>query len=338
MLHTLKYLSFSVLFLFLSCGNDKPQPKFLQGEAFGTTYNIQFYSNKNIDFQKGLDSIISVVNHSVSTYIPESDISKVNRGDSTVVVDSIFKEVFEISKDVNKKTNGYFDPTVGVLRNAYGFGDVKPLKNIDSTTLDSLMKYVGFHKVKINADGTVSKEHPEIYFDFNAVAKGFGIDLLGRYLESKGVTDYLIELGGEILTKGENLAKNQKWKAGIENVDSELEDRSIEAIVALKNIGMASSGNYRKFRIDSATGKRYVHTLNPLTGSAEKSDVTSATVLAPTCGLADAYATSFMALGLEKSKEVLKNLPKIEAYLTFNDSLNNHQVFMTDGFKKQLAN
>ncbi|MEM0518504.1 FAD:protein FMN transferase [Aequorivita flava] len=338
MRHTLKFLFLSVLFLLFACGNSNPEPVFLQGEAFGTTYNIQLYTYQNEVLQKGLDSVIARVNHSVSTYIPQSDISKVNAGDTTVVVDSIFLEVFKISKEVNKKTNGYFDPTVGVLRNAYGFGDVKPLKNIDTTTLDSLMKYVGFHKVKINADGTVSKEHQEIYFDFNAVAKGFGIDLLGRYLESKGVTDYLIELGGEILTKGENLAKNKKWAAGIETVDSELEDRSIEAIVALKNIGMASSGNYRKFRIDSVTGKKYVHTLNPLTGSAEMSDVTSATVLAPTCALADAYATSFMALGLNKSEELLKKLPNIEAYLTYTDSLNRHQVFMTRGFKRHLVN
>lgn len=327
-----------LLLLFIFCEKKEPQPIFLQGDAFGTIYNIQFYSEKDIDFKKGLDSVIDAVNHSVSTYIPESDISKVNNGDSTIVVDSIFREVFEISSEVNKKTNGYFDPTIGVLRNAYGFGDVKPLKKMDSTTLDSLMKYVGFHKVKINNDGTISKEYPQIYFDFNAVAKGFGIDCLGRYLESKGVKNYLIELGGEILTKGENIEKNQEWVVGIESVDSELDDRTFEATVMLKNVGMASSGNYRKFRIDSLTGKKYVHTLNPLTGSAEMSDVTSSTVIAPTCGVADAYATSFMALGLEKSKELLKNLPNVEAYLTFNDSLNNHQVFMTEGFKKRLGN
>ena len=327
-----------VLLLFVFCEKKEPQPIFLQDDAFGTTYNIQFYSERDIDFKKGLDSVIDAVNHSVSTYIPDSDISKVNQGDSTLVVDSIFQEVFEISEEVNKKTNGYFDPTIGVLRNAYGFGDVKPLKEIDSITLDSLMEYVGFHKVNINPDGTVSKEYPQIYFDFNAVAKGYGIDCLGRYLESKGVNDYLIELGGEILTKGENLEKKQKWVVGIEAVDSELEDRSYETTVTLKNEGMASSGNYRKFRIDSLTGKKYVHTLNPLTGSAEMSDVTSSTVIAPTCAVADAYATAFMALGMEKSRQVLKSLPNVEAYLTFNDSLNNHQVFMTEGFKRRLGN
>ena len=328
----------SVFLLLTFCGKHETAPLLLQGEAFGTVYHIQLYSEKNIDFKMGVDSVISAVNQSVSTYIPESDISRINKGDSTVVIDSIFKEVFEISEEVNKKTNGYFDPTIGVLRNAYGFGDVKPLKNIDSTTLDSLMEYVGFQKVKINSDGTISKEKPQIYFDFNAVAKGFGVDCLGRYLESKGVENYLIEVGGEILAKGENVGKKQDWIVGIETVDSPLEDRTYEATVKLKNVGMASSGNYRKFRIDSATGKKYVHTLNPLTGSAEQGDVTSATVIAPTCGVADAYATSFMALGLEKSKELLKNLPNIEAYLTFNDSLHNHQVFMTDGFKRRLGN
>ncbi len=331
-----KLIFIPLLLLFIFCEKKEATHRFLQGEAFGTTYNIQFYSENDIDFKKGLDSVIDAVNHSVSTYIPDSDISKVNKGDSTVVVDSIFREVFEISAEVNKKTNGYFDPTIGVLRNAYGFGDVKPLKEIDSTTLDSLMKYVGFHKVKIKSDGTILKEYPQIYFDFNAVAKGFGIDCLGRYLESKGVTDYLIELGGEILAKGENIQKGQEWVVGIEAVDSELENRSFEATVKLKNVGMASSGNYRKFRIDSLTGKKYVHTLNPLTGSAEMSDVTSSTVIAPTCGVADAYATSFMALGLEKSKELLKSLPNVEAYLTYTDSLNQHRVFVTDGFKKLM--
>lgn len=332
----MKYLSLLFIFLFVSCGSKEPKPIFLQGEAFGTTYHIQLYSKENVSFQKGLDSVITAVNHSVSTYIPDSDISKVNNGDSNLVVDAIFKEVFEVSAEVNKATKGYFDPTIGVLRNAYGFGDVKPLKNIDSTTLDSLMSFVGFHKVKINADGTVSKEQPEIYFDFNAVAKGFGIDCIGRYLESEGINDYLIELGGEILAKGQNVEKKQDWVVGVETVESELTDRSYEATLYLKNIAMASSGNYRKFRVDSITGKKYVHTLNPLTGSAEQSDVTSSTVLATTCAEADAYATSFMALGLEKSKELLKDLPMVEAYLTYTDSLNNHQVFITEGFKRAM--
>ena len=327
-----KLLLLLALVFLNSCTKETSSLNYLEGGAFGTTYHIQFFNGDKQTIKKGIDSVVSAINKSVSTYVPESDISRINRGDTTVVVDFFFREAFEISKEVNLKTNGYFDPTIGVLRNAYGFGDTAPLKNIDSKTLDSLMKYVGFHKVKINDDGTVFKESPQIYFDFNAVAKGSAIDNIGRYIESKGIENYLIELGGEILAKGTNIEKNSDWIVGIETPESELEDRSYEATVRLKNVGLAASGNYRKFRMDSLTGKKYVHTINPLTGSAEMSDVTSATVIAPTCGEADAYATAFMALGIEKSKVVLKNSPNIEAYLTFNDSINDHQVF-----KRRLA-
>ncbi len=333
-----KLLTLAVFITLFSCSKNSSTAKMLQGEAFGTTYNIKYFSDDGFEAKNGLDSVIAVVNKSVNTYIPDSDISKINIGDSTIIVDEIFKEVFKLSEKVYKHSNGYFDPTIGVLRNAYGFGDTEPIKNLDKNTIDSLMQFVGFHKVKLNEDGTISKENKNIYFDFNAVAKGYGIDCLGRFLESKGVQNYLIELGGELRGKGKNIEKDSDWLVGIESAESKLEDRSYEATVKLENRGMASSGNYRKFRIDSLTGKNYVHTLNPLNGSAEKSDVTSATVLAETCAIADAYATAFMALGLEKSKTILKNLKDVEAYLTFNDSLNNHQVYITDGFKKYMPN
>jgi len=320
----------------ISCGNNTPSKSILQGEAFGTTYAIQLYSTEKINLENGIDSVIYAVNKSVSTYQPNSDISKINQGDTTIVVDAIFKDVYRVSEKVYTNSQGFFDPTIGVLRNAYGFGDVKPLKKIDSITLDSLMKYVGFKKVRINADGTISKKFPEIYFDFNAVAKGYGIDCIGNYLEANGITNYLIELGGEILTKGKNLDKNKSWVVGIESIDSPLEDRSYSTKVSLENEAMAASGNYRKFRLDSLTGKKYVHTLNPLTGSAIKSDITSATVIAATCALADAYATAFMAMGLEKSKNTLTKLKEIEAYLTYNDVNNKPQYFISEGFKVKL--
>jgi len=329
---------FCTLIFLISCGNKTLQKNVVQGEAFGTTYTIQTYSKEFIGLEKGIDSVICQVNKSVSIYLPKSDISKINKGDTTIIVDKIFEDNFRISEEIHKNTKGYFDPTIGVLRNAYGFGDTKPLQKIDSITLDSLLNYVGFDKVTLTSDHKIKKQHPAIYFDFNAVAKGYGIDRIGDYLSSKGIENYLIELGGEILTKGKNLDKNKNWVVGIENVDSKLEDRSYSSTVSLHNEAMAASGNYRKFRIDSVTGKKYVHTLNPITGSAEKSDVTSATVIASTCAVADAYATSFMALGLKKSKEVLKNIKEIEAYLTYNDENNKEQVFITEGFKKHLTN
>jgi len=332
------------ILMFISCEEKEPQLDVLQGSAFGTTYTIQYFSStagdgnlESLTIEKGIDSVIHAVNKSVSTYMPNSDISKINRGDKTVVVDDIFKEVFRISETVHTNSHGYFDPTIGVLRNAYGFGDVKAIEKIDKAVLDSLMQFVGFKKVAISGDGTVMKERPEIYFDFNAVAKGYGIDCIGRYLELQGVSDYLIELGGEILAQGTNSAKGKLWVVGIENVDSSLENREYATTIKLQDKGMASSGNYRKFRIDSVSGKKYVHTLNPLTGSAEQSDVTSATVVASSCGVADAYATALMALGLEKSKDLLKVTAGIDAYLTYTDSFNVQQVFMTEGFTKLLT-
>ena len=333
----MKNIIFTFCLIVLFSCKEKPSEKtILQGQAFGTTFSIQVYLENEVNLEKGIDSVFYSVNKSVSTYLPESDISKINRGDTSVVVDQIFIDNFNLSAIVNKTTGGYFDPTIGVLRNAYGFGDTKPLKEIDSVALDSMLRFVGFEKVKLNQNNKIEKEYPEIYFDFNAVAKGYGIDLIGNYLESKGAKNYLIELGGEILAKGKNLEKNKTWVVGIENVKSNLNDRSYSTTIALDNIAMATSGNYRKFRVDSLTGKKYVHTLNPLTGSAEKSDITSATVLASTCAIADAYATSFMALGLEKSKKILKRFNGVEVYFTFNDSNNIEQVYVTEGLKKRI--
>lgn len=323
--------------LCLCCESNKPSPKILAGNAFGTTYSVVFYAEEDFDAERGLDSIFHAVNRSVSTYLPQSDISKINAGDSTVAVDQIFEEVFKISEVVYQQSGGYFDPTIGVLRNAYGFGDTAGIKDLSPTVLDSLHKFVGFEKVRLNPNRTVQKLYPEIYFDFNAVAKGYGIDLIGRWLDDKQVNDYLIELGGEILAKGNNLEKNSSWMVGIEAVDSDLEQRSLAARVPLNNAAMASSGNYRKFRIDSTTGKKYVHTINPLTGLAEQSDITSATVIAANCALADAYATAFMAMGLERSKQLLEGMSDVHAYLTYTDGENSSAVYKTAGMEKLLV-
>jgi thiamine biosynthesis lipoprotein len=339
----LLYVALALLLL-VSCKEKESRLLALQGNAFGTTYTIQYVpvakpaaNIQRATLQKGIDSIIKAVNKSVSTYMPTSDISKINAGDKGLVVDAIFEEVYQISEAVYLNSQGYFDPTIGVLTNAYGFGELTPIKVIDNAVLDSLMQFVGFNKVALLENGTIQKENPEIYFDFNAVAKGYGIDLIGRYLSMQGVSDYLIELGGEILAKGANKAKGKLWVVGIENVDSSLENRNYATTITLQDKGMASSGNYRKFRIDSISGKKYVHTLNPITGSAEKSDVTSATVVASSCALADAYATALMALGLEKSKEILYRTAGIEAYLTYNNAFNEQQIFMTDGFNDLLT-
>lgn len=328
-----------ITLLFISCQSDKSNNRFLQGGAFGTSFSVLYNAPIEEELvRKGIDSVINVFNQSVSTYHPESLISRINSGDSTVVVDDIFKEVFFMSKIVYENTNGYFDPTVGVLRNAYGFGEEEDVAAVTQKKLDSLMTMVGFDKVHFREDHTISKDHPMIYLDFNAIAKGYGVDRIAAFLESLGITNYLVEIGGELYGSGLNPERNAPWSVGIEAVDSELGDRTYTHAIPLHNAGMAASGNYRKFKVDPESGKKFVHTINPLTGSAEQTDVTSATVIAESCALADAYATAFMALGLEKSKLVLDNLDGVQAYLTYLDKETEEENgYATAGMKLLLA-
>lgn len=332
--------SFLLLFIFslafLSCASDKETARTETGEALGTTYHITYFSKNPLDLEHALDSIFERVNQSMSTYRETSDISRLNRGED-VQVDTLFRNVFLFSEEVNKKSGGYFDPTVGNLVNHYGFGPEKPLKEIDSTTLDSLMQYVGIQKVKISAEGIVTKTAPEVYLDFNAIAKGYTVDLVAHYLDQQQVDNYLVEIGGELLAKGRNPEKDAAWLVGIDDPEQTEAERTLTAGVKLIDRAMATSGNYRKNRVDAETGKMYVHTVNPLTGKAEKGDVLSASVLAENCALADAYATTFMAMGLEASKQLLKELDDVDAFLIYAKEDGSMGKFSTEGFKEVLV-
>ncbi len=335
----MKYFTLFAVLCVIACTPKTSSQITIQGEAFGTTYAITYFGEyeKSPRIKKGIDSVVQVVNRSMSTYIPESDISKINKGDSLIVVDAMFTDVFTLSRKLHNLTSGYFDPTVGGLRNAYGFGDTKPLAVIDSVALDSMMRYVGFEKVALSPKGTIQKEYPEIYFDFNAIAKGYGIDRIAVFLQDQNVSDFLIELGGELRAQGKHQLKDASWRVGVERIDSSVENRQATVALRLEDRSMAGSGNYRKNRIDSLTGKHYVHTINPLTGSAEKSTVLSANVIAPTCAEADAWATAFMAMGLERSKEILATQKEIDAYLVFATEENTIETYITAGFEKLIV-
>lgn len=318
-----------------ACQKEAIEPHILRGQALGTTYQVSYFAENSFDAETKFDSVVEAVNQSMSTYRPNSAISGINRGDTTIVVDVMFQEVLTTSQEIYKKSNGYFDPTVGILVNAYGFGPEKPLNHISEAQLDSLKKYVGLDKVMLLPSNRIKKSYPEVYLDFNSIAKGYCIDRIGLMLEQNGVENYLIEMGGELLAKGTNLQKLKPWTVGIENIDAPVSDRSYTQAVQLGDRGMAGSGNYRKYRVDAVTGKRFVHTINPLTGKAEKSDVLSATVVANTCAIADAYATTFMAMGLERSKNLLKTLEGVDAYLLVATP-DSSAVFVSEGFKKYL--
>lgn len=307
------------------------------GEALGTTYMVRYYSDKDINFESSLDSILEDINSSMSTYITKSDISRINRGDTTVIVDEHFKRVFEASDKIFKESNGFFDPTVGVLVNAYGFGPGNPLKEIDSIALDSLRSLVGFDKIRITDNQTIKKGNPAIYLDFNAIAKGYTIDVIAEYLEANNIENYLIELGGELRANGKNLEKDAGWVVGIDDPHQEGTQRKLQAKIKLVSASMATSGNYRKYRLDSVTGQKYVHTINPKTGKAERSNILSASVIAENCMLADGYATAFMALGLERTKAALERIKNVEVYIMYSKEDGGMEIYSSPGFQKHLV-
>lgn len=329
----MKYTGYLLLLLLAvtSCTNGINR-NFNSGEALGTTYNIIYLTDGPLDLQQQFDSVFRAVNASMSTYIPESDISRINRGDSTVVIDTMFREVMAISGEVHKRTGGYFDPTVGVLVNAWGFGPGTSMV-MDTASVDSLLEYVGFEKLTIRPDFTIRKQHPGIFLDFNAVAKGYTIDRLAAVLDRYGVEHYLVEVGGELIGKGMNLLKEKPWVVGIDDPQVE-EGRVLKVRVQLKDRALASSGNYRKFRIDPASGRKYVHTIDPISGFTKNSNVLAASVLANSCAVADAYATAFMAMDLDESIKLLVEQKELEAYIIYLDEEGKTKEFMTTGFKE----
>ncbi len=319
-----------VSIVLLSCKKEEKQQDFiLKGSVFGTTYKI-VYLNSSIDYQKSIDSLFYLVNKSTSTYIPTSDISKINKGETAIKVDTIFSEVFQKSKRIFKETNGFFDPTVGNLVNAWGFGPKREKINLTDDEVKNHMQFVGLDKVRLEK-GLIVKEHANIYLDFNSIAKGFGIDVIARFLNSKNINNYLIEIGGEIRAKGFK-RNNKPWI--IKLVDPIKKDsESGFKRINLSNKSIATSGNYRKYRV-TKEGKKYVHTINPKTGFAKESNLLSASVIANLdCADVDAYATAFMAMGLEKTKMFLKKHKNINVILIFLNNKRNLEEFSTYTYK-----
>jgi len=324
---------FSLIFLF-SCQPHK-EVKLIKftGEAQGTYYAVTYYDELGINFQSEIDSLLEIFDQSVSVWVPNSIISKINRNEGSVIPDFYFTEVFNLSKEIFQHTNGAFDPTVGPLVNTWGFG-FTDRKEVDEEIINGLMPFVGFSKVKL-VDKKVIKESPEIQFDFNAIAQGYSVDLIGKFLEQKGISSYLVDIGGEVLGKGKK-PNGDNWKVGIEKpIDNASYGENLQAIVKLENKALATSGNYRKFYEEN--GIRYSHTIDPKTGYPVQHSLLSVSVLAPNSALADAYATAFMVMGLEKSKEFLQNNLDLDAYFMYSDDDGKIKTFFTKGFEDILS-
>lgn len=318
----------SILFVILVVFSCKKEPinTQLSGAVFGTSYSIIYNSNQN--YQKQIDSLFYVINKSMSTYQTNSDISKVNRNESKQI-DSHFIKVYAASKRFYTQTDSVFDPTIGTIVNALGFGPEKKINRLDSLKIDSLMHFVGLNKT-YNASSFLYKKYPETFIDFNAIAKGYAVDVVADYLERKEVIDYLVEIGGEIRSNGMNIEKKSAWTVGIDKPNFEGTQSVLKAI-KLHEAAMATSGTYRKFKIDE-NGNRYAHIIDAKTGYPSKSNILSVSVIAPNCMTADAFATSFQAMGMEKTKNFLKNHPELKVYLVFENDKQELETLSLNNF------
>lgn len=305
----------------------------IEGNTQGTTYHITYFDKSNRDFKPEIEKILSDFDKSVSTYLTTSIISKINSNQKNVILDKYFITCFNKAKEVWKNTDGAFDPTVYPLVNAWGFGPGKKEK-IAKEKIDSILKFVGFNLIEVK-NNIIVKKDPRVSLDFNAFAQGYSVDVVSEFLNSKGITSYVVEIGGEVYAKGKKL-NGDNWKVGIEkpndNPDSE---NPLKAIVKLENLAISTSGNYRKFFIED--GKKYAHHIDPKSGYPAKNNLLSASVFAKDCITTDANATGILVLGLEKAKIFLKKHNELQAYLIYSDDKGNYQIFETPGLKSIVS-
>ncbi|WP_336067029.1 FAD:protein FMN transferase [Mesoflavibacter sp. CH_XMU1404-2] len=315
-----------LLVVFISCKNE-PELVKIQGPVFGTSYQIQYYDLDNKSYQKQFDSIFEVLNQSMSNYIPSSHISKINKNER-VNTDPHFDTVFSAAKQIYRETEGVFDPTIGKLVNAWNFGSENNKTALDSTKVDSLMKSVGFNRVGV-VNGVIMKR-TNTFIDFNAIAKGYGVDVISDFLESKGITNYLVDIGGELRAKGIHLNKQKEWAIGIENPNFD-GSQSYSKIIGITDKAMATSGTYRKFKVDE-NGNKYAHIINTKTGYPTRTNILSVSVIADKCMIADGYATAFQAMGIKKVDYFLAKHPELQAYLIFENENDELETKSFNGF------
>ena len=300
------------------------------GLVFGTSYNITYQSNDNL--KPEIEKTLAEVDASLSPFNEKSVITHVNNNEA-VTLDDHFITVFRLSSEIYKDTEGAFDITVAPLVNAWGFGFKNGITP-DCHAIDSLLQFVGFDKVKLQ-DGKIIKTDDRLMLDCSAIAKGYGVDVVARLLKSKGIDNYMVEIGGEIVASGEN-PKGAPWRIGVSKPDDDSVSVSneIQGIINISNRAMATSGNYRNFYYKG--GKKYAHTIDPKTGCPVQHSILSATVVSDECAKADAYATAFMVMGLDKAKAVLARHKDMMAYFIYSDDKGNNKVWYSPSLKANL--
>ncbi len=323
------------LFAIISCQTPKKQAAYIsnQGKAQGTYYSATYQHPEGKDLQAEIDTFFAQFDLSLSTYNPNSVISRINRNDDSVTVDSYFETMFYEAQKVSEITKGAFDITVGPLVKAWGFG-FNAANRSKIPNVDSLLPLTGYSKVKLE-NGKIIKQNPAIILDASAIAQGLSADLIGELFEKHGCKNYMIDIGGEIFCKGVN-PNGIKWQIG---VDKPIDDptnmnRELQTVISVSGVGVTTSGNYRQFYYQG--DKKYAHTINPHTGYPVDHNLLSATVIAPTAMQADAFATAFMVLGVDSSLAVCRRIENMECYLIYTDEKGNYGIAMTNGFEKYL--
>ncbi len=301
------------------------------GTVFGTVYNITYQYDGNL--KEEIEQRMHMVDSTLSMFNDESVITKVNNNEPVEVTD-MFLQVFNMAQKISTDTDGAFDITVAPLVNLWGFGfkqDVEPSQH----AIDSLLQFVSYKKISCQGRRIVKKD-PRVMLDCSAIAKGFGVDVVAELLDAKGIENYMVEIGGEIVTRGIS-ERRLPWKIGVTKPTEEaaVGNGEIQTVLNVTDKAMATSGNYRNFYYKG--DQRYAHTIDPHSGRPVQHNILSATVLADKCARADAYATSFMVMGMEKAKEVLRKNPDLMAYLIYDDHGQN-KVWYSPSLEDKINN
>lgn len=332
LLWQLPFLAFLVIGTVIIVSRQQSTPyQHDRGMVFGTVYHITYQSSKSL--QKDIEAELAKVDASLSPFNERSIITAVNENRDTVV-NKMFSDVFALAMKISDSTNGAFDITVAPLVNAWGFG-FKGGAMPTHHQVDSLKALVGYHKVSLT-NGRVSKTDPRIMLDCSSIAKGYGCDVVAKFLSAKGIDNYMVEIGGEIVTRGIS-EKRLPWKIGVTKPtdDSLNVNQEIQTIINVTDKAMATSGNYRNFYYKN--GRKYAHTIDPSTGYPVQHNILSSTVIADDCATADAYATAFMVMGLDKAKTILSRHPELMAYFILASDDGTNKVWFSPSMKDKIA-
>ena len=312
--------------------HNRTQPYYtINGLIFGTVYNITYQYDGDLKVE--IDEELKRFDGSLSPFNDTATITRINRNED-IVPDTFFTNVFHRSMEISEETDGAFDITVAPLANAWGFGFKKGAFP-DSAMIDSLLEITGYTKVALSEEGKVVKLDQRMMLSCSAVAKGYAVDVIAQFLAKKGIKNFMVEIGGEIVAQGEN-PKKDLWRIGINKpVDDLSINQELQTVLSVTGVGIATSGNYRNFYYKD--GKKYAHTIDPRTGYPVQHNILSATVIAKDCMSADAYATAFMVMGLEEAERFANAHPDIDACFIYTDENGKLQTYYTKGMERFIS-